>query len=335
MQSFAELPLQGLSEKALGERAEDFERTLFAPTIDDGFWNTRLGGAETRTAVTQAEIPILLTTGYNDFYVGGVMETWKNMRPKTKEKSALLLSPYNHGDGYSKENGLAFPLGARKEAFGKDYQIAWFDHIRTGSHLPFQKGVITYFRAFEKGWATDFYQTPTNPVSVPLGNGDRPFCYDPKNPPKFLEEGRFAENFDGRNDVVTLYTRPFEKDAFVKGKMQAVFSVRSDRPDTSFYVRISLEKSEYAYVLRHDITSLCHQLGSYKENTVVPLEFTFDEYAFLIQKGERLRVDISATDDNTYVSHTNQKGEYPVQTQTEIARNTVFVEQSYLILPVE
>ena len=65
------------------------------------------------------------------------------------------------------------------------------------------------------------------------------------------------------------------------------------------------------------------------------LKFTFDEHAFLIQKGERLRIDIASADDEHYVNHTNQKGLYSEQTMAKVARNTVYLQESKLMLPVE
>ena len=88
-------------------------------------------------------------------------------------------------------------------------------------------------------------------------------------------------------------------------------------------------------MLRHDITSLCYQLGDYEENREAELNFCFDEHAFLIKKGESLRIDISSTDDNTYVCHTNRRGEYSLQNGTDRAVNEVCLDKSYLILPVE
>jgi predicted acyl esterase len=134
---------------------------------------------------------------------------------------------------------------------------------------------------------------------------------------------------------LSVCTPAFEEDTFVKGQMKALLTVRSSAPDTSFYVRISIKKEQYTYVLRHDITSLCYQLGDYEENREAELNFCFDEHAFLIKKGESLRIDISSTDDNTYVCHTNRRGEYSLQNDTDRAVNEVCLDKSYLILPVE
>lgn len=335
IRSFSELPLKGLSERALGDRAEEFEQMLEASSPLHEFWSTRFGGSDTKDAVTDTDIPVLLTTGYNDFYIGGVFKMWNRMSEQTKARSALLVSPYNHGDSYDKNNSIPFPMGQKKQAFGDHYQLSWFEHIRKGSAIPYKKGTVTYYRVFEDRWQADFYGTPTKELTVPLGTDTLSFGYDPKNPPSFMGEGVFAEDFDGRRDIVSVYTPPFDKDIFVKGQMKARLAVESDRADTSFYVRISIKKQEFTYVLRHDITSLCYQLGDYKKGTVAILDFCFDEHAFLIKEGESLRIDISSTDNNTYVCHTNRKGEYYLQTETDIAENKIYLNESCLILPVE
>ena len=334
MKSFAKLPLKDLSEKVMGDRAEDFEQMLSATHPSHEFWSTRFGGAENKNVTDNANIPILFTTGYNDFYVGGIFKMWNAMSESTKEKCALLVSPYNHGDGLSKEYGLTLPKGKRIEEFGRRYQIDWLDNVRMGTPLPCKKGVISYYRTFEDKWESDFYAKETKDIRIPLGSGISSFRYDPLDPPAFFEEGSTKDE-DFGTAAVSIYTAPAEKDIFIKGNMRALLTVDSDCPDTSFYIRISIKKPEYTYSLRHDITSLCYQLGDYTPGTPVEMSFSFDEYAFLLKKGDQLRIDISSTDDNTYVSHTNKKGPYHLQTETAVATNRVYLDKSFLILPIE
>ena len=167
------------------------------------------------------------------------------------------------------------------------------------------------------------------------------YVYNPFDAPTF--KGGLSRAFGGtvyqdkpnsRHDIVSLYSEPFEKDTCVKGKMSAELTVKSDCQDTCFYIRLSIEKENGDYGLRDDITSLCYQLGDYKPDSVVTLKFDFDEHAFLIGKGERLRIDISSADNAHYVRHTNQKGLYSEQTTAKTAHNTVYLQKSSLTLPV-
>lgn len=335
MNSFAELPLKGLSERVLNDRAEDFEQMLFAQFSSDPFWNTRLGGVEARNATDDANIPILLTTGYNDYYIGGMFRMWNRMSEHTKKKCAMLVSPYNHGDTYNETDGIAFPNGKRNEQFGNTYQIDWFDNIRKGTELPYKKGVITYYRTFENCWQSMFYSIPTKPITLPLGTDTAVLYYDPLDPPSFSPEGTYLKEFSDRCDVISICLPSFEKDVFIKGQIKAALTVSSNCIDTSFYMSISVKKTHGDYVLRHDITSLGYQLGEYTPDSEVLLNFCFDEYAFLLKKGEQLRINIAPTDNNTYVCHTNQNGPYCLQTKTVIAQNKVDLSRSVIILPIE
>ncbi len=335
MNSFSELPLKGLSERVLNDEAEDFEQMLFAQYPSDSFWNTRFGGVEARNATDDANIPILLTTGYNDFYIGGMFQMWNRMSEQTKKKCAMLVSPYNHGDTYSETDGIAFQNGRRAEQFGKTYQIDWFDNIRKGNELPYKKGEITYYRTFENCWQSTFYSTPTKPLTISLGTDTVLLCYDPLDPPSFSAEGTYLKDQSDRSDVVSIYLPSFEKDVFIKGQIKAALAVSSNCFDTSFYMSISIKKPHGDYVLRHDITSFCYQLGEYTPNSEVVLNFCFDEHAFLLKKGEHLRIDIAPTDNNTYVCHTNQKGPYCLQNKTTVAQNKVDLSRSIIILPLE
>lgn len=332
---FSNLPTKDLSKRVLGETAEDFEQMLTAQNPEHPFWNTRFGGKEAKDSTDNLSFPTLFTTGYNDFYLGGMFDMWRKMSTATKKRCAMLVSPYDHGDGFSKENGLSFENGRRCEQFGPTYQIDWFDHVLKGTELPYKKGVITYYRAFENRWESDFYSKETTDLVLKLGERSVTFNYNPLSPPAFSAEGTFQNDFSDRNDVITVYTYPFEKDVFVKGTMKANLTFSSNCNDTSVYVAVSIEKPQGDYVLKHDITSLCYVLGTYTPGNSVTLDFKFDEHAFLIGKGERLRIDISSTDDNTYLCHTNNKGPYYLQTETKIAENTVFLDRSQIVLPIE
>ncbi len=189
MRSFSRLPLKHLSQRVLGDHTEDFEQMLECLNPTDSFWRTRNGVGETKNAAENADIPILTTTGYNDFYVGGIFKMWQRLSEERRKKFDLLVSPYNHGDGYNSVGGMAFTDGRRSEHFGGTYPIAWIDNIRLGTAQQFEKGVVSYYRTFENRWGSDFYSSETTPLTTPLGDEENSFVYDPFDPPAFCEEG--------------------------------------------------------------------------------------------------------------------------------------------------
>ncbi|MBR2340478.1 MAG: CocE/NonD family hydrolase [Clostridia bacterium] len=338
--SFETLPLSSFTKTVFGESAEDFDEMLRSPSKDDPFWQTHNGGADARGATDNVKFPILFTTAFYDIYTGGIFDMWNKMSPESRERSALVVSPYSHGDGPN-EDGIAFPDGRRVDGFGEDYDLLWFEHIRGKGKSPFEKGKVTYYCIFENRWRTDGFEIGEREMTLPLGDGEVTYTYNPYDPPRF--KGGLSCNFGGsvfqdppnsRHDIISVYTEPFESDTLVKGKMTARLRVSSDCCDTCFYMRVSIEKERGDYGLRDDITSLCYQLGDYTPNTPVDLSFSFDEHAFLIKKGERLRIDIASADAEHYVRHTNQKGLFSEQETAKIARNTLYLQYSTLTLPI-
>ena len=116
--------------------------------------------------------------------------------------------------------------------------------------------------------------------------------------------------------------------------MTARLRVRSDAEDTCFYVRVSLCKAEGDYGLRDDINRLSNFDAAYRPGDEIDMDFSFDEHAFVIKQGERLRIDISSSAFPHYVPHTNQRGLFCEQTTAKIAHNTVLLGDSCIELPV-
>lgn len=343
LDSFNLLPLSDFTKTVFGEPVEDFDLMLKSPNPDDDFWNTRLGGSDARNATKNAHFPILFTTSFYDLYTGGIFDMWREMNEENRSTSALVVSPYDHSDGCETGNSIVFPKGKRVEAFGADYELDWFDYIRgIRKASPFKTGMITYYSLFENKWKSEKELKTSDSLKIKLGDETVSYVYNPYDAPSF--KGGLSRAFGGalyqdepnsRYDIISLYTAPFEEETYVKGKMSAMLSVSSDCEDTCFYIRISIEKEKGDYPLRDDITSLCYQLGDYTPSDTVQLSFDFDEHAFMIKKGERLRIDISSADNEHYVRHTNQKGLYSIQTTAKVARNSVNLSESYLILPVD
>ena len=339
--AFNTLPLSEFSKTVFSENAEDFDELLKHPDFSDEFWNTRYGGIETRNATDHVKFPILFTTGFYDIYTGGIFDMWNSLNDECKRMSAMVVSPNDHGDN---SNEYKFENGKMVEAFGDDYAIRWFNYIRgADKNSPFKLGKITYYCLFENKWEIDEGDFQSrNQLQLILGNNTVSYVYNPYDPPEF--NGGLSRAFGGgcfqlppnmRYDIITVYSEAFEQDVFVKGKMSARLCVKSDCEDTCFYVRVSITKEQGDFGLLDDITSLCYQLKEYVPGNVVTLDFSFDEHAFLIKKGEKIRIDISSADNAHYVRHTNIKGLYSEQKTAKVAHNTIYLKESCIMLPID
>jgi len=338
-ESYNMLPLSDFSQAVLGENAEDFDEILKHPDQSDTFWQTRYGGGEAHKAIEHANIPILLVTGFYDIYTGGVFDMWNTLDIATKSKSALAVHPFDHGC-YGEGQPINFEDGDIHKEF-ENFAVKWFNSIRGTCTAPFERGKVTYYKLFDNKWNCDDFREAERYRKINLGSGTRSYEYHPDNPAAF--KGGLSANFGGnawqdkpnlRNDIITVYTSEFTEDTFVKGRMRAGLTVKSDCEDTCFYMRISLCKETGDYGLRDDINQLSNFCDHYIPNTKIKMDFSFDEHAFLIKKGEKLRIDISSSAFPLYVRHTNHKGLFSAQTTIKTAKNSVILENSYIEIPI-
>jgi len=360
--SLLTLPLTSLSETVLGEPAIDYDECILHPDPKDAFWQTRFGGADARSATDHANIPILLRTGWYDIYTGGICDMWNSMDEATRAKSALVISPNDHGETLAKD-GIYFKESRCEDNFGTDFVLDWFDHISGKGSTRIPVGKVSFYRMFEDKYDTADTVASDKTMKLKIGDKAVTYIYNPYAPSEF--KGGLSAGFNGsafqdapnsRYDIVSVYSDPFEKDTFVKGKIKAKLTVSSDCEDTCFVLRISIEKKPGTFEMRpdvddalrekrmseggdfgirEDVRTLCFELGDYTPNTKVALDFVMDEHAFRIAEGERLRFDIASSNKGLYVRHTNTKGLYSTRREAKIAHNTVYLNESVAELPIE
>ena len=334
------LPFIDYPKIALGESCELYEQTMLHPDRNDEFWNTKLGGVASKGALDNANIPILLVTGFYDFYTGGMFDMWNNMNTETKAKSALVVHPYAHRT-MGVDKPIEFPNGDMAVAF-PNLSSEWFSYVLKGTKPPVENGKVTYYKLFDNRWHTDDFKTPEKSMTFMVGEGKKTYTYNPFAPAKF--KGSLSSNLGGtawqdapnsRYDILSFYTPEFTEDTCIKGKMKAKLRVSSDCEDTCFYMRISLKTEDGDLGLRDDINQISNFNPDYKPGEVVDMDFSFDEHSLLVKKGQALRIDISSSCYPYFVRHTNQKGLFSLQTTAKVAHNTVYLEDSSLTIFVE
>lgn len=333
--AFMTLPMTDYSKRVFGEPCPSLDEMLKHPDRDDPFYDTPMGGMYQRKAVREARIPMLITTGFFDIFSGGGHDVWESISPEIKDKCAFVVHPYHHG-GNPDGQPYHFVNGQLDELMG-DFEVKWFDHIRKGTAPPAPLGKITYYELFDNRWHTDGYTETSGSCTFVLGGGEKSYTYDPRDPATF--EGGLSNNFGGtvfmdatdlREDIISCYTVPFKRDTHVRGKMTAKLCVKSDREDTCFYVRVGLVKKEGDFALRDSITKISNLCDNYIPGEELEIPFTFDTGAFMIGKGEMLRVDITSSAFPLFVPHTNKAGLFSVQTDAVAAHNTVDLSRSTL-----
>lgn len=344
--TFAQFPLAAFSYRYWGEKVPSFDNVVLHPRADDPFWKSSApgSGAEFRNALLGSSMPVLLKTAFYDIYTDGVCAMWRELPESRKANCALVIDACNHAGVAAKdlEGTLAkFPGGTRADA-GVE-QMDWFDAIRARKDCPNAPcGQTRYYALWENKWhVSPSLEDGKREISVALGEGARSYRYDPtRELPVFPGSGGMC--FGGmkvqpppgfRDDVLSFILPPVKEVLDVRGHMEAVLTVASDREDTCFYVRMSVDKGDGKWLLlRDDITSLA------RESVYVPgsrrrLRFRFADHAFRLSPGDRLRVDVASASAH-FAPHPNRAGDAFAVSSPLIASNTVFAAESEIIFKV-
>ena len=343
--TFSDFPLLDFSKRYWGEAVPALDNKLAHPRRDDPFWRSHEpgSGADYRRAFLDSTMPILLRTAFYDIYTEGLNDMWRETPSARRANCALLIDAYDHGGKLAKDmKGTRgeFPGGTRHDEGVTS--VDWFDYCRTGR--PCAKaapGRVRYYALWENRWIEDDgLKDGAKRVDLPLGTGTRAWTYDPKRPlPVFPGSGgicfggmRLQPPPDFRDDVVSYVLPPIAEQIDVRGRMRARLTVTSDCEDTCFYVRVSVQKDDGKwYLLRDDITSLCADGRDYAPGTEKEVSFRFADHAFRLEKGDRLRVDVSSG-NSQFAPHGNVKGLQAAVREPKVAHNAVRADASFLTL---
>jgi len=344
--TFMQFPLADFPRRYWGESVPALENKLRHPRADDPFWSSDAegSGAAYRHALEKSTMPVLLKTGFYDIYTEGIFDMWREISPDRRASCALIVDAYEHGGKLSKNlegtKGV-FPGGARvDEGVG---ELEWFDSIRgKTSCAKAPRGKTRYYALWENVWhETSALEDGPREIHYPLGCGMREYTYDPtRSLPVFPGSGGICfggmqlqpePNF--RDDVASFVLPPMTDALDVRGRMEGRLSVESDCPDTCFYMRVSVDKGDGKwYLLRDDIKSLAAD-APYTPGTRRLVSFRFADHAFRLEKGDRLRVDVSSA-CSQFAPHPNVAGDAFAVATPRTAHNKVFAEASALILHV-
>lgn len=350
-ETFRTLPLTGISRTIFGETIPSFDEVLRHPWPEDPYYQTPEGGVHFLHALDKLNIPILLITGFYDIYTEGVLQMFDTMRPELKQKSALVVTPYDHGfEGKGKL--LDFPRSHLSEEW-PDYAVNWFNAIRQKEPLQFvTPGCVTWYEQFSGKWKTapaleegpipkEFYLADGKLLSEPPTEppADRTYLYNPFAPATF--NGGCCLTFGGmqlqdapgsRYDILNFISAPLTEDMILQGSMKLEMQVKSDRPDTCFYARVSIIRNGEACGMRDEIVSLKRLVPDYQPGEMAQITMTFTRNAVRFAAGDAIRLDISSSCWPHYIPHTNRVGLFSEQTGADIAHNTVICNGAKLTL---
>lgn len=237
--------------------------------------------------------------------------------------------------------------------------------------MPVKSQKKFYFNAGERagsGKKLTLSESPAEPLSK------TEFTYDPKNPVPSLGAESMLKSINKvgsmyqpepgfREDVLSFISEPLEEEFSIAGKMRVYLQVSTDCDDTAFTAKVMEVRGDGKSVnIRSSITTIAadypdkryvsdgksvHDEDSRKamenrEDTYTPGEIAevcveMWDIAWKLQKGSRIRVDISSSDFPQYSVHSNYAGIWSRQEKTRVAHQVIYcggVYSSRLEIPV-
>ena len=333
-------PYKDVMKRIVGEDIPEYTQRLIN-TTSEGFWET----APNATVAENLDIPVLFVDGWFDFYLEGMFDMWKRVPEKAKEISSFIVGPWGHA--YEICGDTNYPM--EHGDIPQDFAMQWFNSVRNKTEFPYsKKGKVNYYSTGSDRWVEADFPTATKEMKRLYFNkksladteqttGKSSFTYNPDEPLDYYYYDciRRAKPVDiCRGKMLSFESAPFEKDTDVYGNIRWHINVSTDCEDTAFFIRIYLVENGDAYNLTETITSLSHICPDYKVNEKCTIDLTLPPCGFTVKKGASIRAVISS-DGGVYVPHANVKGHWAEVTETKIARNTVYMEGSFIELPIK
>ena len=291
--------------------------------------------------VNHINIPVLFHGGWYDPHLEGMVRCWRNINPQIREKSLFIISPTNHKQALCSDlkTENEFVCGGKRFIKSK---ISFFEHYLKGNDFLFETPlgnaqVFVYGQnnyktvsLAKKDDAHSFYLNCSNRklnVNIPENNAVIEYIYNPSDPvpscgsdvlmtdymyhknKKTAEGQKLMPKANYRDDVISFVSDEFAEGIEISNSISISLDVSSSAKDTAFIAKICLvDKNGDAYHLRQSACTLCIKNGEkeeYTPETIKNITFETNPVFIKIEKGCRLRVDISSSDFPSYALHPN------------------------------
>jgi predicted acyl esterase len=366
----------GVPSKALAEgwiRDNRFDRrnldAFKAHPNYDEVWQTW----NTEKQAPRVNVPVMYFGGWYDHFTQGTIDSFIATRthggPGAKDTCRLVMGPWTH-TGLPK--GLDYPPNAepKYELEG----ITWFmRHLKGADPLGAAKQKpVRYYVMGASGehdapghawrWAED-WPVPSENVCCYLRKGgllstDRPaeaeasatYEYDPKNPVPSIGGGVLTVSagiqdqrpVEGRKDVILFTTPVLNEPVEATGRIRVKLWASSSCKDTDFTAKLTDVYPDGRSLLVLDGIIRAAYRDSLTEprlmepGKVYPMEIDLWSTSIIFNKGHRIRLAISSSNDPRFEPNKNTGKLFEPDDETLVARNTIYFDKdrpSHIVLP--
>lgn len=314
-----------------------------------------------RQIPSKLKIPVFVGEGWYDHHLGSMLEGYTSLSKEAAAHSTFQIMAGNHGmrpaiPGQPKQENAA--INEAKQ------QAKWFYDILVKETLP--EPSVQYYLIGADEWRTydeyppktkgeaQFYLNEDRLAYCAGKKAERNYIYNPDDPVithgaeslfrSWEHIGSLQQpDINWRPDVLSYVSDTIENDLDIVGPITAKLWVKSDAPDTCFTIKImEVFPDGTAWHIRSGITTLgwrngATELQSYN-GEAVELEIKCWDVAWRLQKGSKLRVDISSSNFPEYSVHPNTTTLWSMAKEVRIANQTIISGEEYpsrIILPLD
>lgn len=361
-EALSSLPLLGIDERTLGQKAPFFEKWLDRETLGD--WK----GFDYQSLLDRVTIPVLHISGWWDGDEPGTMLNYGALKNLGRDNQWLIYGPWTHAFNTTTSIGdQDYGKGAILEL--DSLYLRWFDTWLKGKDVGLAS--VPKVRAFVTGankwvdmagWPDDgsskarkFFLSDVGGATVRTGKGVLDFkppskqapssyIYDPAKdvvPAAMLSgspaHATFVEDFAGSEDSTLLYTsEPFAKVTAIAGPYDVRLFFSSNAQDTDFFVFLyDVDEAGKAHVIAQPGKLRASYREGYDARRPLEKDKVYDihirpwDSAHEFAKGHRMAIAISSSGFPLYARNLGTMEPIKTGTQVVVQTNKILHDQAH------
>lgn len=316
-------------------------------------------------------IPLLMITGWYDHFPDGIIRAFKDLRDRSfasvRDKHKFIIGPWLHSEvGKSKQGILDYPEAVNVPI---DATIKFFDHYLRDIDNDYPSDPVTkYFDLGTHQWTSEnssWQEATANVDTLELNlaypNRITPdiydvvftdtYTYDPRNFSPSIGSSTFSsyldhgpqdisQSIEQRNDILTYTTDSLTEPITVRGKIQIILPVKTDRTDTDFGVRLcDVYPDGRSVIITDAMKRLRFREGFETEKLATPnnaytVTIELRNLAMTFPIGHKMRIDITSSNYPRFNRNPNSGSTLYAPSDTLTAVNTVFTGGSFFSVRV-
>lgn len=316
-------------------------------------------------------VPLLMITGWYDHFPDGIIRAFKDLRersfPSVRNKHKFIIGPWLHTEvGKSKQGILEYPEAVDAP---NDATMKFFDHYLREVDNGYENEPVTkYFDIGTHQWTNEnsTWQEATASVDTLELNLAYPnkitpdvydvvftdtFTYNPRDFSPSIGSSTFSsylphgpqdisQSIEKRSDVLTYTTDSLTEPISVRGKIQIVLPVKTDRTDTDFGVRLCDVYPDGRSVIITDAMKRLRFRDGYESeklatpNNAYTVTIELRNLAMTFLTGHRMRIDITSSNYPRFDRNPNSGSALYQPSDTLIAVNTIYTGGSFFSVRV-